>query len=164
MTNRAFLATLAERGHDYPSPTSEDEQWLLDRLAGAAALLTDHSKVYRELLARHRAEGSSTELRAIALDAAGTIAALKQDLRRRYTLVVAAAQSPINPTTALGVLDQLLHSFTLLAGSSTDEYSDAVMSLDEFDELMSLDAVDAWLREVGAFDPASWPLAGDEDG
>ena len=69
---------------------------------------------------------------------------------RRYTLVHAAAETPIDATTALGVLDQLLHSFTLLAGSAEDEYSEAVVSSGELDELMSLPAVRSWLEQVGA--------------
>lgn len=154
---RNDLRAILDEAPDPSVPIPEDEQWLLRHFAAVAAILPHYAELYPALLARRESEGSSTDLRDIALEAAGTIAIVMQSVRRRQALVLSTAESPVNPKYALATLEHLFHSYTLLTGAEEDPYMEAIVTADELDELMSLDAVDGWLREVGAFDPAAWP-------
>jgi len=145
---REELRAILDEELDPSTDLDENEQWLLRHFAAVAAILPDHAELYRALLARREAEGISS--RAVALEAAATIAALMQSLSRRRMLVVAAWETPLDPTHALGALDQLFHSLTLLTSPTKDEQSEAMFSVEELDELMTLSDVPAWLTQMGA--------------
>jgi len=50
----------------------------------------------------------------------------------------------------LVVLDQLFHSLTLLTSPAEDDQSEAMLSREELDELLTLTDVPAWLEQMGA--------------
>ncbi len=147
---REELRAILDEEMDRFTDLSENEQWLLRHFAAVAAILPNHAELYRELLARREAEGISPDLRAVALEAAATIATLMQSLNRRRELVVAAWATPIDPTHALGALNQLFHSLTLLTSPAEDDQSEAMLSRQELNELLTLTDVPAWLEQMGA--------------
>jgi len=161
---RDELRAILDEDPDPSVPITEDEQWLLRHFAAVAAVLPYYAERYRGLLARRESEGSSADLRAMALEAAGTIAIVMQSVRRRQALVLSTAGGPVDPQYALAMLGHLFYSFTLLTGAAQDAYMDAIMTADELDAAMSLEELDGWLREVGAFDREAWPPAGEDEG
>ncbi len=103
MAEPGLKKLLLERDPDTPESMPEDVRYLLDHLATAAALLDDAVDAYEGLL-RRREAGES--IGAEAADHAERIAAVMQSLGRRRDLAVAAQETPLNPTSALAVLDQ----------------------------------------------------------
>lgn len=143
-------AELLEDGDmDMPStPLTEEERFLLRHLTGAAALLIGQPDLYRELLVRRREEGATEELRAIARDAAEQAATVLQSARRRQYLIIAAQETPLNPSAALTALDQLFFSFTLLTGPD-DVFAQVALTEEELDLLLTSLDVGTWLEELG---------------
>jgi hypothetical protein len=143
-----------EAGVKPPPEMKEHEVWLYRHLAVAALLLEQKVPRYRELLAQWEAEGPTEELRADALYEAGALSVVLQSVRSRPEVLAAAAETPVKPTLALGALDQLFYSFTLLTSpSADDEYVEAKMSEEDLDEFLSFPQVQAWLREMGSEGP-----------
>lgn len=149
---RDELRRLLDEPYDPALELNENEQWLGRHHAAVAALVPDHAELYRALLARREAEGLTPDVRASALDAAGTIAAVMQSLRRRPLVVAAASEAPVSHTFPLGTLDHLFYSFTLLTSPVADDHSMAMLELDELDELVELSQ--PWLAEMGGADTA----------
>lgn len=132
------------------APTMTDEEgYLLRHLATAAAVLSHYARAYPDLLARRREGGASDELREQALDAAEAIATVRQSLGRRQELVVAAQGSPVDPSTALAALDQLLFSLVLLC-SPDDGQAAVAIDEQELDELLALPRLRELLEWAGA--------------
>ncbi len=105
---------------DAPEDLPPDLRRLATLQAAAAALLIDHAELYKLLLERIEREGSSPELRAIALDAAGNLGSVQQALRSREDLILALAHAPGFAAYPELVVDQLFYSFTLLAAPGGD--------------------------------------------
>lgn len=147
---RDELRAVLDEATDPSTELNGDEQWLLRHLAAVAAILPDYAELYRNLLARCQAEGMSVDLQDIAFEAAGTIATLMLSLNTRRPVVIAAGDTPIDPSHALGTMDQVFSSLILLTGPTDDDYSEAMLTVEELDELMTLTDVPAWLEQLGA--------------
>lgn len=141
--------TLLDEGNA-PPELSPELRFLASRQAALAALLADHAELYRHLHERFRGEGSTPEVRAIALDAAGNLGTVLQELRRREDLVVAFAHAPRVHPIPLPVIDQLVYCFLLLSGPVSEDDRMALLSPDELDGVLGADSVRSWLQGVGA--------------
>ena len=143
MAQPGLKSLLLERDPDTPESMPEDVRYLLDHLATAAALLDDAPDAYEDLF-RRREAGES--IGAEAVDHAERIAAVMQSLGRRRDLAVAAQETPLNPTSALAVLDQVFYSLCLLAAE--DDLTDSGLGEGEAARWVDALGVDAWKREV----------------
>jgi hypothetical protein len=146
MAQPGLKTLLLDRDPATPASMPEDVRYLLDHLATAAALLADSVDAYEGLRARRDAGEDVELIRAEAVDHAERIAAVLQSLGRRRDLAVAAQDTPLNPTSALAVLDQVFCSLCLLAAD--DDLTDS--GLDEGEAARWIDTlgVEAWTREV----------------
>lgn len=153
MAQADLRATLLDRDADAPPELGHDERFLLTHFAALAALLERCVPLQRELCERVQAEGLSDEVRAVAFDAAEKVATVLQPLARRRALVVATQDTPLDASMALAVAEQLFASFTLLAGPA-DELQELVLTLDHLDDLLDVEGLDDWMREIGAEPPA----------
>jgi hypothetical protein len=128
--------------------------------AAAAALLFDHAELYKLLLERIEQDGSSVQLRAIALDAAGNLGSVLQASRNREDQLAALALAPGFAAFPILVFDQLFYSFTLLAapGEDADE-PPAHLDADTLDGLIASDHVQKWLTSTNADVVFAGPLA-----
>jgi hypothetical protein len=152
MSHPALRAELLEDDAELKElapPMTGEEGYLLRHLATAAAVLTHYAEAYPGLLSRRREERASKALREEALDVAEAIATVRQSLGRRQELVVAAKGSPVDPSTALAALDQLLFSLVLLT-SPDDGRAAVAMDEQELDELLALPSLRELLEWVGA--------------
>jgi hypothetical protein len=112
------------------------------------------------LLERIEQEGSSEELRAIALDAAGNLGTVLQASRRREDHLAALALAPGFAAFPILVVDQLFYSFTLLAAPGEDPNEPGVhLSAAILDGLMATDHVQEWLTSTNADVVFAGPLA-----
>lgn len=140
---------------DAPPETIEEARFHFRHLAAVAALLEHHPKLYRELLARRRDEGTSEHLRIEARDAAEAAATVLQSLGRRQYLAVVAQESPFNPSSALACLEQLFFSFCILSGPD-DGLEAVALQEDEAETWMEILNIGSWLEEIGARGLQEW--------
>jgi hypothetical protein len=141
--------TLLDEG-DAPPELSPELRFLASRQAALAALIVDHAELYRHLHERFRREGSSRRVRAVALDAAGNLGTVLQELRRREDLVVALAHAPRVHPIPLPAIDQLVFCFLLLSGEVSADDQMALLSPAELDGVLGAESVKDWLAGVGA--------------
>jgi hypothetical protein len=99
-----------------PEVLSADLRFMAARQAALAALVVDHSELYRHLYERLEREGSTDDLRRTALGAANNLGVLLQELRRRDDLVQAFNHSDEAPSVPLGAIDTLYVTTMALAG------------------------------------------------
>jgi hypothetical protein len=137
---------------DAPAELSDDLKFLASRQASLAALLLNHAEVYKTLYDASRQQGITDEIRTAALDAAGNLATVLQQLRSREDLQHALAKAPGYTPTPLIAVDQLLYSFVLLAGPA-DEQLDAALPPEGVDELFRSQRVREWLHGLGQLAP-----------
>jgi hypothetical protein len=124
VTDPRLHEMLAQRLEPDPAvPMNETEEELLRYLSVAAALLPQAAERYKALSARLDAEGTSPELRAEALDAAGDLAVVLQSAHRHHVLyVVLDDRTDLAPLRMLTALDDLFHSLVLLTEPTADEF------------------------------------------
>jgi hypothetical protein len=148
---RAALETHDDVDSDAPELTDE-ERWLLRHLAVAGALLRSHPDLYRELMEQREAEGQSDDVRSAAHEAAEQAATVLGSVRRRQDVLLAARETPVDPTVPLALLDQLFFCFTLLSGPDDELLESAIESLaipPDFDALVEHLGIQEWLDRVG---------------
>jgi hypothetical protein len=133
-----------------PPELSPELRFLAARQAALAALVVDHAELYRHLHERYRREGSTHDVHALALDAAGNLGTVLQELRRRQDLVAALARAPRVHPIPLAPIDQLLYCFLLLSGAVNEDDEMALLSPDELDGVLGAESVRSWLTSVGA--------------
>ena len=140
---------------DAPPELSADLAFLASRQAALAALLLDHAQHYKVLYHAARQSGTTEEIRAAALDAAGNLGTVLQSLRGREDLQVALAHAPGYTPTPMIAIDQLFFSFTLLAAASGDRLDelDAALPPAGVDDLFRSQRVRDWLHGLGELAP-----------
>jgi hypothetical protein len=136
-----------------PAELSPDLRFLASRQAALAALFLDHAQRYRDLLTRHRAEGTSSALRAAALDAAGNLALVLQQLRRRDDLQAVLVAAEHHEPAPLYAIDQLQFSLLLLSGPASEDDLMACLSPAGLDGLLASHHVRDWLHGLGVLAP-----------
>lgn len=123
------------------------EEELMRALTVAGALLSRSVERYRELSARLRREGTSEELRAEALEAAGDLAVALGATDRHNAYFVALDETALRPLTLLSVLGELFHSMVLLTDPEADEFFvGARLTDEELDALLDADDMQDWLQ------------------
>jgi hypothetical protein len=137
---------------DAPAELSPDLRFLASRQASLATLMLDHAEHYKVLYTAARENGTTAEIRAAALEAAGNLGTILQSLRSREDLQVALAHAPGYTPTPLIAVDQLFFSFTLLTGAGGEEL-DAALAPEDVDELLGADRVRDWLHGLGGLAP-----------
>jgi hypothetical protein len=135
-----------------------DEQFLINHGVLAAALIPRHVAVHRDLARVVDAEGITPEVTAAARESAGELGAVAQSLARRPDLVVAADGTPLDPTVAIAVMEQLHFSCTVLAGAGTEGMSEEdartlLLGEEELDALVALPGLCDWFAALGAPPP-----------
>jgi hypothetical protein len=153
---RSSLTRDAENAPPPPADWNENERWLFRHLVVVAYLLQEKPQRYRDLLAQWESESPSEELRASALHEAGALGLVLQSVRSRPEVLAGVAETPYKPTLALGALDQLFYSFTLLTSASPeDDYTEARITPDELDGLfLQRPKLREWMAQMGADAPA----------
>lgn len=73
-----------------------------------------------------------------------------QSFWRRPVIMIAASEAPVSHILPVGALDQLFDSFTLLTSPVEEEEAEAMLQLEELDELMSFPELQQWLALMGA--------------
>ncbi len=148
---RAALETHDAADADAPELTDE-ERWLLRHLAVAGTLLRSHPALFRELMEQRDAEGQSDDVRTTAHEAAEQAATVLGSVRRRPDVLLAARETPVDPTVPLALLDQLFFCFTLLSGPDDELLESATESLavpPDFDALVEHLGIPEWLDRIG---------------
>jgi hypothetical protein len=136
-----------------PAELSPDLRFLASRQAALAALFLDHSKLYRDLLQRVQDEGTSPELQATALDPAGNLGLVLQQLRRRGDLLAVLVHAPNHASVPLYAIDQLQFSLLMLSGPSSDDELLACLSPAGLEGLFASRHVRDWLHGLGVLAP-----------
>jgi hypothetical protein len=147
MSQPALRQVLTE-DHEADPRLTEDEKFLANHLAVVAAVLTRLAEAYPELLERQRREGQSDEVRAAAHEMAEQAATVLQALRRRQDLIAVAQETPMNPSQAIAVLDELFFSYCLLSGPD-DARLKVILREDEPRALIDALGVREWLELHG---------------
>jgi hypothetical protein len=133
---------------DAPPELSPNLVFIGSRNPTLAALFTHHAELYRHLLDRYRREGSSPDIAAIALDAAGNLATVMQSFRRREDLLAAMRDAPNIVMPPMIIIDQLLFSFVLLTEPDENDNEAGLLSEEALSELLANNAVQSWLADV----------------
>jgi hypothetical protein len=134
---------------DVGVPELPDElRFLAARQAALGPLLLHHAELYRELCERIEREGSSEDTAAVALEAAGDLATLMQTLRRREDLLSVLAESPVTEALPGVLIDQLIHSFAILACPEAEDQLPAAATPIHLDRLMGSRPMRAWLKGI----------------
>lgn len=136
---------------DAPLELSPELRFLGARQAALAELLLDHFELYQHLMQRYREEGSSPDVQAIALRAAGDMATVLQSMRSRQDLVNALVQHPDHASVPLWLIDQLFYSFALLTEPCDASEEQALLVPDEL--FFSSRNIKAWLQGLGLDPP-----------
>lgn len=136
-----------------PEELSSDLRFLASRQASLAALLLNHAELYRGLLDRQQREGTSPELQAIALDAAGNLGLVLQTLRRRQDLQAVLAHAPNFEPTPMFAIDQLQFSLLLLSGPGSEDERRACLPPEGLGGLFGSQHVRDWLHGFGELAP-----------
>lgn len=103
-----------------PEGTPPEMQTVASRQAGLVAILPRNLALYRELYGRYRDGGLSVDEQAVALEAAGDLGLLLQELRRHDELVRALRAAPHIATIPFRLLEALYGSLLLLSDTIQD--------------------------------------------
>lgn len=143
---------------DASSELSPELRFLASREASLAGLMLDHLELYSHLMLRYRREGTSADLQAIALDAAGNLGTVMQSMRARQELVNVLAHVPGRPGVPLPLIDQLFHCFVMLSEPCTEDEELALLSPQEAQEtFLDPERVRSWLLVFGIVPPSPEP-------
>jgi hypothetical protein len=127
-------------------PLTSVERELLQAITVGGAMLPLYADRYRELAARRREEGGSDELRADALDAAGTLAAVLGVARKYQPHIVVLDETELKSGKLFTTLEQIYDSLLLLTDPEFDEETDVSLTDDDVDVFLSLPDVQEYVN------------------
>ena len=154
--NELRRSLLSEEGVSDELPP--DVRFLSAREGNLIPIFVDHVELYQHLITRYHREGTSPDLQAIALDAAGDLATILQSMRARQDLVNVIGQAPDRRPLPLLLVDQLFYCFTLLSQPCTEEDEEALLSPQGMhDTTFGIDEVRDWLARYGIDAPVGPP-------
>jgi hypothetical protein len=137
---------------------SPELRFLAAREGALAGLVLDHVELYQQLITRYRTEGSSPDLQAIALAAAGNLGTVLQSMRSRQDLVNVLAHTPERNGVPLWLIDQLFHCFVMLTEPCTeDEELTLLSSAGAHQTFFDSERMRDWLLSFGVVAPTAKP-------
>lgn len=147
MTDPQVHEMLAEPLEEHVGmPLTSVELELLQAITVGGALLPLYADRYRELAARRRSEGVSDELRAAALDAAGTLGAVLRVARRYQPHIVVLDETKLKSGRLFTTLDQIYDSLLLLTDPEFDEDTDVTLTDADLDLFLSFPDVQEYVN------------------
>jgi hypothetical protein len=151
MTSAGVVERLGRRvaGHRALPQLGEADEPLLRHMYVGAALLPSQVVRYRVLRERWEDDGTSAELRAEALEAAGDLAAVLQGARRERPRAIALRQTPLKSTQLFAALEQIFYSLVLLTAPEAD-LAGLSMREEELDGVIAMPSLQAWLDPESA--------------